>query len=156
MQKGSPLRSKILGHFEPFVHDVVITGHDRDEIGLLIFPDLASCWSLCPGVARSAVSKILAHQSVRAKFQSLLESFARQSTGSSNRVVRAVLAEEPPSLDAGEITDKGSLNQRAVLDRRAELVEALYCASPSARILSLNTSSPVKKRKHRPSSIGAR
>ena len=61
--------------------------------------------------------------------------FARTSTGSSNRVCRAILLAEPPSLDAGEMTDKGSINQRAVLDRRAELVAELYAPAPSPRVL---------------------
>jgi len=74
---------------------------------------------------------------LRERFQSLLESFAVQATGNSNRVVRAVFAEEPPSLDAGEVTDKGSLNQRAVLERRAALVEELYLSEGSPRILRL-------------------
>jgi feruloyl-CoA synthase len=139
-----PLRSKILGHFTPFVRDVVITGHDRDDIGMLIFPDLAACSSLCSRFPADAVPEILAHKSVRTKIQSLLESFARQSTGNSNRVVRATLVEEPPSLDAGEVTDKGSLNQRAVLDRRAGLVEELYSASPPAEILLLKEAQPAK------------
>ncbi|HYL45950.1 MAG TPA: feruloyl-CoA synthase [Candidatus Limnocylindrales bacterium] len=140
-----PLRSKILAHFTPFVRDVVITGHDRDGIGMLIFPDLSACSSLCPGVSPDSAGEILAHKSVRAKIQSLLESFARQSTGNSNRIVRALLAEEPPSLDAGEVTDKGSLNQRAVLDRRAALVEALYAVPLSAEILRLKEVQPARK-----------
>jgi feruloyl-CoA synthase len=56
-----------------------------------------------------------------------LKTFA--STGSSNRITRALVLEEPPSLDAGEMTDKGSINQRAVLKRRAALVEELYLDS---------------------------
>jgi len=72
---------------------------------------------------------------VHGRFHALLKSFFALSTGSSNRVVRAILAEEPPSLDAGEITDKGSFNQRVVLDRRASLVEQLYAAEPTSQIL---------------------
>ena len=59
-----------------------------------------------------------------------LRSFAAQATGSSNRIARLLVLEEPPSLDAGEMTDKGSINQRAVLKRRAALVEELYAGSP--------------------------
>jgi feruloyl-CoA synthase len=130
-----PLRVKILSHFAPFVQDVAITGHDRDEIGMLVFPDWAACRSLCPEVSPDSKAEILGQEAVRARFQSLLESFALKSTGNSNRVMRAVLVEEPPSLDAGEVTDKGSLNQRAVLDLRAELVEQLYAPEPALQIL---------------------
>ena len=130
-----PLRAKILSHFAPFVQDVVVTGHDRDEVGMLVFPEWTACCSLCPGASPDSTAEILGHEAVRARFQSLLESFAKKSTGSSNRVTRAILAQEPPSLDAGEITDKGSLNQTAVLDLRAELVKQLYAPEPSQQIL---------------------
>ena len=69
------------------------------------------------------------------EFRGRLEAFAKTSTGSSNRVCRAILLAEPPSLDAGEMTDKGSINQRAVLARRADLVTELYAAEPSPRVL---------------------
>jgi len=75
---------------------------------------------------------------VRREFRFLLESFARQATGSSNRVVRAMLLDTPPSLDAGEATDKGSLNQRMVLRHRAALVEELYADAPSARVIAID------------------
>ncbi len=131
-----PLRSHILSHFAPFVRDVVITGHDRDDIGMLIFADADACRALCPSLDRNASpAEIYTHRHVRAHFQSLLETCAANCTSSSTRVTRAVIAEEPPSLDAGEITDKGSLNQRAVLDRRAAIVEELYAPQPSPRIL---------------------
>jgi feruloyl-CoA synthase len=67
---------------------------------------------------------------VQATFQERLSSFAAAATGSSNRVVAAMLLAEPPSLDAGETTDKGSINQRAVLRRRESLVADLYSSPP--------------------------
>jgi len=63
-----------------------------------------------------------------AQLRARLASFP--STGSSNRIARAIVLDEPPSLDAGEMTDKGSINQRAVLRRRAALVQELYTDSP--------------------------
>ncbi len=135
-----PLRSRILADFAPYVRDVVITGHDRDHIGMIIFADADACCGLCApteSAGSAAAPEILRHPAVRAQFQSLLEKCAANCTGSSNRVVRAVLAEEPPSLDAGEITDKGSLNQRAVLDRRSAIVEELYAPELSPRIFKI-------------------
>ncbi len=127
-----PLRTRILSFFAPFARDVVITGHDRDDVGMMIFPDVEACRSLCPGNSpQSTAAELLRHESVRDRFQKLLVAFAAESTGSSNRVSRAILLEEPPSLDAREITDKGSVNQRAVLDHRATLVQQLYSAQPS-------------------------
>ena len=61
--------------------------------------------------------------------------FAAAATGSATRVVRTILLEEPPSLDAGEVTDKGSLNQRAVLERRHDLVAAMYAAAPPETVI---------------------
>jgi feruloyl-CoA synthase len=133
-----PLRARILSYFAPFVRDVVITGHDRDDVGAMIFADLDACCSLCADLSPSSrFADILRHDAVRARFQKLLADFAAKSTGSSNRVSRAILLEEPPSLDAREITDKGSLNQRAVLEHRAELVEQLYSAQSSQFILRI-------------------
>jgi feruloyl-CoA synthase len=133
-----PLRARMIAYFAPFVRDVVIAGLDRDYIAAIIFADLDACRSLAPELPRGAqLAEIVHHLAVCTRFQSLLKSFAKESTGSSNRVARAVLAEDPPSLDAGEITDKGSFNQRAVLQRRAELVDQLYAAEPSSVILMI-------------------
>jgi feruloyl-CoA synthase len=133
-----PLRGRILSHFSPYVRDVVITGHDRDFVGMLIFADLDACAALCPALPPdSPMADILGHPAVRERFESLLESFAATATGSSRRVARAILLDEAPLLDAGEVTDKGSLNQRKVLERRATLVEELYAAEPSARVLRI-------------------
>jgi feruloyl-CoA synthase len=98
-----PLRNKFIAHFAPYVRDVVIAGEGRAELAALVFPAMP----FPPG-----------------KFESLLKTL--ESTGSSNRIARAVILDEPPSLDAGEMTDKGSINQKAVLRRRQSIVERLY------------------------------
>ena len=107
-----PLRARFIEHFAPLVRDVVITGEGRNGVGALVFP---------------------AGPVNRGELQARLNSFP--STGSSNRIVRALVLEEPPSLDAGEMTDKGSINQRSVLARRAALVEALYRDPPSPQVI---------------------
>jgi feruloyl-CoA synthase len=119
-----PLRARFLRHFAPYVQDVVIAGHDRDYIAALIFPDIDACCRLAPG------SKPLASAAVRSLFEGLLREFARTATGSSNRIAAAILLDTPPSIDAHEITDKGSLNQSAILRHRAAIVEELYRGSP--------------------------
>jgi feruloyl-CoA synthase len=101
----------------PYIQDAVITGHNRGEIGALIFPNAEACRAL-DSTARRHV------------FQDVLNRLAKGSTGSSTRIARALVLDEPPSLDAGEITDKGSINQRAVLRARAVLVEELYAEPP--------------------------
>jgi feruloyl-CoA synthase len=145
-----PLRARILSFFSPFVRDVVITGHDRDDVGMMIFADVEACCALCLGDslrsdAGLAGSGILRHEAVRGRFRELLAAFAAEATGSSNRVSRAILLEEPPSLDAREITDKGSLNQRAVLENRAALVEELYGSRDSDLIFGLEGKNDGKR-----------
>ena len=133
-----PLRAKLIGHFAPFVRDAVIAGLDRDFLTAVIFVDPDACRSLAPELPeRAPLGEIVTHPEVRARFHVLLKSFAHQATGSSNRIARAVLAEEPPSLDEGEITDKGSFNQREVLERRAALVEEMYAATPPPTVLTI-------------------
>ena len=107
-----PLRARFIEHFAPLARDVVIAGEGRSELGALIFP----AGNASPDQYRSKL-KTLEH------------------TGSSNRVARAIVLEEPPSLDAGEMTDKGSINQRAVLNRRKAAVEELFREPPGARVL---------------------
>jgi len=123
------VRARAVAHFTPYLRDAVITGHDRDELGMLVVPDPDVCRALCTGLAPSArLAEVVRHPAVRATFAALLASFARSSTGSATRIARAILLAEPPSLDAQEITDKGSLNQRAMLTNRAAIVEALYAS----------------------------
>jgi feruloyl-CoA synthase len=131
-----PLRARVVEHFAPYVKDAVIAGLDREEIGVLLFPDIEACRGLAPALARDApVAAVLADARVRAKFRALLAALAQQGTGGSNRVCRLILLETPPSLDAGEATDKGSLNQRMVLKHRAALVEDLYAESRSPVVI---------------------
>jgi feruloyl-CoA synthase len=74
---------------------------------------------------------------VKSRFQATFDDLAAQATGSSTFVSRAILLDVPPSLDAREITDKGSINQKAVLRNRAALVEELYTTPPPAHVISV-------------------
>jgi feruloyl-CoA synthase len=131
-----PLRTRIIHWFAPYARDVVITGHDRSDLGMLVVPDPEACRALAPELSNEApLPDVLRHESVVQTFASLLESFSSQATGNSNRITRVILLDEPPSLDAGEITDKGSLNQKVILERRKSLVEELYAPQPSPRVL---------------------
>lgn len=133
-----PLRAKFLAHFAPYVQDVVIAGHDRDHVAALIFPDVNACRRMAPdSTAGASAAELLGSPAIRAVFESLLQDFAKSGTGSSNRIVSAILMEQPPSIDAHEITDKGSLNQGAVLRNRAALVEDLYAATPPPNVLTI-------------------
>ena len=117
-----PLRARLAAAGAPYLQDSVITGHDRDEVCALLFPNLQAC----RGMAREAL---------RGHLQRALDQLAAEATGSSTRIARALLLEVPPSIDAGEVTDKGSINQRAVLRTRADLVEMLYTEPFAPQVL---------------------
>jgi feruloyl-CoA synthase len=131
-----PLRARILAHGAGLAQDVVIAGHDRAFVGALIFPNVQACRELCPDRAVDVPAcVVLADPRVRARFRTMLGELAAASTGSSTFVARALLLDQPASIDAREITDKGSLNQKAVLQHRSALVDDLYAADPSLRVI---------------------
>jgi feruloyl-CoA synthase len=121
-----PLRARIIEAGDPCVQDAVITGINRDSIGALVFPRLDACRRLAGCADSVPAPQVLHHPSVRAFFQDMLDRLAAQSTGSASRLERIHVLAEPPSIDRGELTDKNSINQRAVLKHRASLVDALY------------------------------
>jgi feruloyl-CoA synthase len=108
------VRVKLIAAGNPLIQDAVITGHDRDAVGALVFLNPAAAAGMAPEAARAAIG------------EALRKLAAESGPGSSTHPVRALVLAEPPSIDANEITDKGYVNQRAVLDRRATLVERLY------------------------------
>jgi len=139
------LRSRINAAGSPYVQDAVITGHDREALGALLFPNIEACRSLCADLAKDAPAcAVLAHAAVRARFRELLGALALEATGSSTRVTRLVLLDTPPSLDAAEVTDKGSINQRSVLKTRAALVEELYAEPAGKRVIVLRVETQVE------------
>jgi feruloyl-CoA synthase len=130
------LRVKAIAAGAPVIQDCVVTGHDRADIGLLIFPNSAGCRSLCPDAAPDAsLATLIERSEVRRRVADALAALADESSGSSTYPTRALLMAEPPSGDANEITDKGYVNQRAVLLRRAALVEHLYAAKPESDVI---------------------
>jgi feruloyl-CoA synthase len=120
------LRLDALDAMRPLASDVVIVGADRTEVRILIFPD----WELCAtaaGLDRTAApASIAANQKLREDLQERLEKLAAKGTGSSNRIVAAMLVDVPPSHAAGELTEKGTVNSRALQRNRPELLEILY------------------------------
>lgn len=137
-----PLRARIIAAGAPCVYDAVITGIDRDDIGMLVFPRLDECRQLAALPAHLPAPEVLHHPVVREFFQRLLDRLWAEGTGSASRVARAHVLAEPPSIDHGEITDKGSINQRAVLQRRAALVEALHLGADPYRLLPAAVATP--------------
>jgi feruloyl-CoA synthase len=132
-----PLRARFIDHFAPYVRDVVIAGADRDDIAVLVFPDIEACRKLAGLGPDASANAIVEAAPVRAKFAALLGSFAA-GQGSSMRVMRLILMAEPPSLDKAEMTDKGSINQRAVLSSRAPLVTQLYTQPRPGTVIAIS------------------
>jgi feruloyl-CoA synthase len=132
------LRVAAIAAAAPVIEDCVVTGHDRDEVGILVFPSLAGCRGLCPHLAADApASQLIGEPAVREILAAGLRRHNAANQGSSMRIARVLLMADPPSIDASEITDKGYLNQRAVLERRSALVERLHSPHPGAEIIVL-------------------
>ena len=120
-----PLRSKIIAAGAPYVQDAVLTGINLKEVGAMVFPTPA-VRALSGLGAEASLADVLASAPVIAHFQTVVNALAQSATGSANRIARLCLLSEAPTIDRGEITDKGSINQRAVLAHRADTVAALH------------------------------
>src|SRR3954453_9519970 len=132
-----PLRARFVGTCAPLVRDVVICGINRDELSALVVLDLDGCRLINPKLPPDDVAAAASDPMVRQAFRERLTKFLATSTGSSTRITRAILLDAPRSIDRGEVTDKGSINQRAVLEHRASLIDALYASSPDSHVISL-------------------
>ena len=120
-----PLRGKIIAAGAPYVQDVVLTGINLKEVGAMVFPTPAV--RALSGLAPDAtLADVLSSELVLTHFQNLINELSKTATGSANRIARMCLLSEPPTIDKGEITDKGSINQRSVLTHRADTVAALH------------------------------
>jgi len=133
-----PLRNRAVLEGSPYVQDLVVAAPDRECLGALVFPRLYECRRLAGLAAEASDAQVLASAPVRQWFGDWLQRLNRDASGNASRLEWIALQVEPASIDRGEITDKGSINQRAVLQWRAEQVEALYrgrepsilCAGP--------------------------
>ncbi len=119
------VRVKLIAAGDPLIQDAVITGHERSEVGALVFLNAAA-------VKAKGLDDTGVREHLRAAMRRLA---AEAGTGSSTHPVRALVMSEPPSIDANEITDKGYINQRAVLERRVPLVEKLHADLPAAEVI---------------------
>ena len=132
-----PLRARFIAACAPLVRDVVIAGINRDEISALAILDLDGCRLINPTLPIDDLAATAADPLIRDAFAERFTKFLATSTGSSTRIARAILLDTPLSIDRGEVTDKGSINQRAVLDARAALIEALYSPTPPRQVITL-------------------
>jgi len=121
------LRLDVLSHINPLVSDAAVTGENRDEVGLLGFANVEACKQVIgAGAEELSAEEVVAHPAVHNALRTSLAGYNKDHPASSQRVRRVLLMTTPPSIDAGEITDKGYLNQRAILTARDDLVTRLY------------------------------
>ena len=131
------LRQQTIHQCAPYVQDLVVAGHDRSYISVMVFPDMAQLSKLTGLPLSSDPQALVDHPHTREVFQGLLVEMASAATGSSNKIVRLTIEANAPQLDAHEITDKGSLNQRSILENRADTVKKLYADELQEGVLGL-------------------
>ena len=125
-----PLRARLLLLAAPYLSDAIITGHDRDQVGAMVLLDENRVRALCSDVEPGApLSELAGHPKLLGVLRDVLVRSGAEATGSANRITRLFVLTEPPTLDRGELTDKGSINQRAVLDNRKAIVERMYAVA---------------------------
>ncbi|SMH54330.1 feruloyl-CoA synthase [Mesorhizobium australicum] len=137
------LRDRFLSASGLVVRDIVVTGENRDEIGALVFLSPQEAADMA-GDASLPLASLARHPAIRAHIQSVLDTLAEQSTGSSTYIARVAILPDEPSAAAGEVTDKGSIGQRATLANRRALVDSLYDAPAS--VDAVEAASPAPRR----------
>ncbi|MCW8952587.1 MAG: feruloyl-CoA synthase [Rhodospirillales bacterium] len=128
------LRLKVLSALSPLVQDLLLTG--TDAVGILAWPDMAALKRFCPELPGDAkASEVTGHPSVKAAIAEKLREHNAAFPAASTRIVRAMLLDDQPSLDKGEITDKRYINQRLALDNRQDKVRALFSERPDDTVI---------------------
>jgi feruloyl-CoA synthase len=130
------LRVAVVGAASPLIRDAVVTGHDQDWIGLLVWLDEPAAQRVA-GLPEATSEELARADAVRTRLADALRSYNTTAEGSSGRIARALMLTEPPSIDGGEITDKGYINQRATLERRVDQVARLHRAEPDGDVIVL-------------------
>jgi feruloyl-CoA synthase len=129
-------RVEVLNAAAPLLQDALVTGHDREYVGILAWPNIAGCRELCGDKeATLTLEELVRGKEVVEHIRLAMSIYNGTHIGSATRVRRVMLMTEPPSIDANEITDKGYINQRAVLETRKDLVKLLYAEVPGATVI---------------------
>jgi feruloyl-CoA synthase len=129
------LRVGVLAAASPALQDAVIAGENRAFIGLLAWLNPAACRNLVGAGAPEDLARLSRHPAVRAHVRTAIARWNAAQTGTSHRIARVILLDAPPSIDENEITDKGYINQRRVIERRGGEIERLYAAVPDDDVL---------------------
>ncbi len=129
-------RSRLVQAFAPVVREAVLAGRDSAYVAAMAFIDESACRSLCGADPTTPPERLVVHPALLSWIEQRLRDFNHGAAGSRQRLERIVLLAEPPNADAFEITDKGYVNQRAVIERRADVVAALYATKPPRGVVS--------------------
>jgi feruloyl-CoA synthase len=132
-----PLRAELIATLSPMAQDVVVAGINEEYLAILIIPDLRGCARMLGSSAALSHEAVVTNRELLTAIQQRLSAHARRNPASTRCVRRALMLPTPPSLDQGEITDKGSINQRAVLSHRGPWVEALYRTEPPPQVVRI-------------------
>jgi feruloyl-CoA synthase len=130
------LRARFVAACAPLVRDVVIAGINRDELSALVILDLDGCRLVNPKLPANDLAAAASDPSIRAAFRERFQKLLAGATGSSTRITRAMLIDTPLSIDRGEVTDKGSINQRAVIEHRSAVIEQIYSPAPPTQVIT--------------------
>jgi feruloyl-CoA synthase len=130
------LRAQIIAAGNGLIQDVVLTGHDNEFIGAIIFPGIDHCKKMMDN-KNATLQDIIKHATVKQKLQEVLHTLAAKSTGSATLVKRAVFADFTLNIDKGEITDKGSINQRQIIQNHPEIIKRLYAKDIDDRVIEI-------------------
>jgi feruloyl-CoA synthase len=130
-----PLRAALLAALAPLAFDVVIAGLNRDFVGVLIFPAMSACAAFLGLPSVVDAEQVVNSPRLVREIARRLAAHGRTYPASSTRIERAMLLAVPPALDRGEITDKGSINQRAVLQQRQHLVTHMFGAEAAPNLI---------------------
>jgi len=132
-----PLRVAAIAAASPVIQDALVAGQDRPYVALLAWPDLQACRKLARA-ADATIEDVVRNPTIVAHLRSALKTHHAANPATSMRIDRVMLMREPPQIDANELTDKGYINQRAALERRAALVERLYAEPPDADVIVID------------------
>ncbi|GAB3169045.1 feruloyl-CoA synthase [Telluribacter humicola] len=133
------IRSALLAAGNGLIQDVVISGHDRDYVGALVFPEVEACKARFGLTFDADLREVAASAQLKQTMQQILDILGQRSTGSATLIKRVLIADFTLSMDAGELTDKGSVNQKQVLKNHPEAVALLYQPKPAHQVIEVNT-----------------
>jgi feruloyl-CoA synthase len=132
------LRAQAVAAASPLIQDCVVCGQDKPYVALLAWPSIAAAKDIAADTHRTTPDEVVTSPKVKAFLKERFTAHNKEAGGSSGKVRRVMLMTEPPSVDGHEITDKGYINQRATMERRAKLVDLLYAKSPPDDVVEID------------------